>query len=97
MDRPSPTSNSASSTQPRKPDNPLHGVDLTEVLQALEKEETTLKNLKNLFLEELERVQLEEILLRRQIENPHKEMEVDTDADESLKHLLDDSMDLRQA
>jgi hypothetical protein len=47
----------------------LHDTDPSEILSGLEKEELTLKNLKNFYMEELERIQLEENLLTRQLEH----------------------------
>jgi len=46
----------------------LAGADPATISEALDKEELTLKALKSHFVEELERVQLEETLLRRQLE-----------------------------
>jgi len=48
--------------------------DTGEISNGLNKEELALKNLKSFLMEELERVQLEETLIRRQLEalqNPH--------------------------
>jgi len=44
----------------------LDRLRVDQVLQALQQEEETLKDLKNTYIEEKERVQLEESLLRRQ-------------------------------
>lgn len=64
------------------------------VLASLEKEEETLKKVKNMLMAELERVQLEETMLERQLaelaqgEEGAPESQDDGDADDSLKDIL---------
>jgi regulator of replication initiation timing len=84
----------------------LNGMAPSQVLLGLTREESNLKQLKNSFLEEMDRVQLEAMLLRRQLEelqNPRhqesKESEMDAqaaeaagDPDEHLRMLIEDDL-----